>query len=144
MISSLQKNALPVALLLLVVGAMYLVYRDMRNMEARIGKIDAALVQLYAEREDLMSAFQFGPADDDGDDCDDGEDCDEDDYCHLPAIEEVGDDDEEPAEEPVTAAGDAPVEAPAETSAETPAEDDLLIVPPAPAKKTRSHKARSP
>jgi hypothetical protein len=49
MFASLQKNALPMALVLLCAAAMYMVYRDMRRMETRMAQL-GALVDSLADR----------------------------------------------------------------------------------------------
>lgn len=49
MIASLQKHALPFAVVLLCAMAMYIVYRDMRKMEARLARIDAAVASLTGD-----------------------------------------------------------------------------------------------
>lgn len=52
MIASLQKNALPLALVLLCAAAMYMVYRDMRRMETRMTQL-GALVDSLLDRSGL-------------------------------------------------------------------------------------------
>lgn len=49
MIASLQKHALPFAVVLLCAMAMYLVYRDMRKMEARLARMDAVVASLTSD-----------------------------------------------------------------------------------------------
>lgn len=48
MISSIRQHALPLALVLLCAAAMYIVYRDMRKMEARMTRLDAVVGSLSA------------------------------------------------------------------------------------------------
>lgn len=59
MFASLQKNALPLALVLLCAAAMYMVYRDMRRMEARMARLSAAVDSLNDTARDDADLFDM-------------------------------------------------------------------------------------
>ena len=46
MIAALRQNALPIALILVCAAALYLVYRDIKKIEGRLNRLDAAVVVL--------------------------------------------------------------------------------------------------
>lgn len=50
MIAALRQNALPIAMILVCAAALYLVYRDMKKIDARLNRLDAAVVVLAEEQ----------------------------------------------------------------------------------------------
>lgn len=50
MIAALRQNALPIAMILVCAAALYLVYRDMKKIDARLNRLDAAVVVLSEEQ----------------------------------------------------------------------------------------------
>lgn len=59
MFASLQKNALPLALVLLCAAAMYMVYRDMRRMETRMAQLNAVVESLSDRSRDDDDIFNM-------------------------------------------------------------------------------------
>lgn len=51
MIAALRQNALPIAMILVCAAALYLVYRDMKKIDARLNRLDAAVVVLAEEQQ---------------------------------------------------------------------------------------------
>lgn len=50
MIAALRQNALPIAMILVCAAALYLVYRDMKKIDARLNRLDAAVLVLAEEQ----------------------------------------------------------------------------------------------
>lgn len=50
MIAALRQNALPIAMILVCAAALYLVYRDIKKIEGRLNRLDAAVVVLSEEQ----------------------------------------------------------------------------------------------
>jgi hypothetical protein len=119
MIAALRQNALPIALILVCAAALYLVYRDIKKIDARLNRLDAAVVVLSEEQgnatcmihDDYEAALQ-AEADEFDDELDEElvEELDEElvaEPVAEPDAEPVAEPEPEPVAEPVTAAEQA-------------------------------------